>query len=132
MLQACVAECPHCFVSAGVMTPTSGGECERGPNHDTGWKTLKTGLEQWVGHHCGTRPWPDQETTIHPTLPHLHSSRTTPALEEILFTEDLTKILLRPPPVAAGRRWFATNSYGGLSTRQQSSDPGQHSNESAR
>jgi hypothetical protein len=33
-----------------------------------------------------------------------------------LFTEDLTKILRKAALVAAGRGWFATNSYGGLST----------------
>ena len=47
-----MAECPHYFASAGVTTPTSEGEYERGPNYDTGWKILKTGLEQWVGHYC--------------------------------------------------------------------------------
>jgi len=35
----------------------------------------------------------------------------------------LTKILRKAALVTAGRGWFATNSYGELSTRQQSNDP---------
>ena len=56
VLAACVDECPHHFTSGGITIATANGDHERGPNFEKGHKVLKTGLEQWVAHHCKVPP----------------------------------------------------------------------------
>ncbi len=58
----------------------------------------------------------DQEgLPIHPTNP-ISTARGPRRLSRKFCSQDLTKILWKAALVTAGRGWFATNSYGGLST----------------